>query len=292
MTALLHARHGLRSVVAERHPGTSILPRASGINVRTMEILRGLGLGLEPALRAVEVDVRGLLVVTDLETLPGPVLHTAPNLNLRGPEDPAWPSPTRQGFCGQDVLEALLVDRIRDSAAVEIWFDTELVGFGQDGSAVWAGLRGRTSDAFRTVRAEYLVAAGGAHSRIRDRLGIAMTGHDHMSDEINILFDADLSPALAGKRSIVFRLRNSWLPRGGILRSNDGARRWKLIEPDPGDMTSARLVQIIRGCAPRARDPGHRQVGQGRDARVRFDLDASSWSATPHTAWRRQARWE
>src|SRR5262249_23202253 len=124
-TALLLARHGVRSAVAERHPGTSILPRATGINVRTMEILRGLGLGLglglEPALRGGEGDVRGLLVLTDLETLARPLLHTAPNLNLRGPEDHAWPSPTRQGFCGQDVLEALLVDRIRDSAAFEIW---------------------------------------------------------------------------------------------------------------------------------------------------------------------------
>src|SRR5262249_34858304 len=105
-----------------------------------------------------------------------------------------------------------------------------------------AGLRGRTSDAFRTVRAEYLVAAGGAHSRIRDRLGIAMTGHDHMSDGINVLFAADLSPALGGTGSIVFRLRNPWLPMGGIPRSNHaqtleahraGSGRYDLRPPGP-----------------------------------------------------------
>ena len=53
--AVLLARHGVRSLVAERHPGTSILPRAFGSNVRTMEIFRGLG--LEEAIQAVEVDV-------------------------------------------------------------------------------------------------------------------------------------------------------------------------------------------------------------------------------------------
>jgi hypothetical protein len=38
IASVLLARHGVRSLVAERHSGTSILPRAFGINVRTMEI--------------------------------------------------------------------------------------------------------------------------------------------------------------------------------------------------------------------------------------------------------------
>jgi putative polyketide hydroxylase len=253
MTALLLARQGVRSLLAERRPGTSILPRATGLNVRTMEILRGLG--LEPALRAAEVDVRGLPVMTELETLSGPVLHLAANLNSPGPEDAGWPSPTRQSFCAQDVLEPVLVDAIRDSTRADLRFNTELVGFDQDGSGVSAQLRDRTSGAVRAVRASYLVAADGAHSEVRNALGIPMTGHDDMSDELNVLFQANLSAALAGKRSIIFRVRNTWLPAGGILRCNDGANLWSLITRDPGDVTPARLIDIIRGCAG---DPGLR----------------------------------
>ena len=42
-TALSAARHGARVLVVDRRPGTSGLPRATGINVRTMEILRTWG---------------------------------------------------------------------------------------------------------------------------------------------------------------------------------------------------------------------------------------------------------
>ena len=64
--SVLLARHGVRSLVAERHPGTSILPRAFGINVRTMEIFRVLG--MEDAIQAVEVDVARLpLLLLKLE---------------------------------------------------------------------------------------------------------------------------------------------------------------------------------------------------------------------------------
>jgi len=43
-TALSAARHGARVVVVERHPGTSVHPRATALTTRTMEILRGWGL--------------------------------------------------------------------------------------------------------------------------------------------------------------------------------------------------------------------------------------------------------
>ena len=42
-TAISAARHGARVLVVERHPGTSIFPRATGISTRTMEILRTWG---------------------------------------------------------------------------------------------------------------------------------------------------------------------------------------------------------------------------------------------------------
>ena len=43
-SALLLARQGIQTLLIERHPGTSIHPRARGINIRTMEIFRSVGL--------------------------------------------------------------------------------------------------------------------------------------------------------------------------------------------------------------------------------------------------------
>jgi len=45
--SLFLAEHGVRSLVVEHHPGTSIYPRAHGVNGRTMELMRELGLADE-----------------------------------------------------------------------------------------------------------------------------------------------------------------------------------------------------------------------------------------------------
>ena len=47
VTALGLARHGVRSILVERHPGTSIYPRATAVSLRSMEIFRGYGLDHE-----------------------------------------------------------------------------------------------------------------------------------------------------------------------------------------------------------------------------------------------------
>ena len=44
VTAIGLARHGVRSLVVERHPSTSIFPRATGVSTRSMEIFRGWGI--------------------------------------------------------------------------------------------------------------------------------------------------------------------------------------------------------------------------------------------------------
>src|SRR5215468_8013180 len=47
--SLLLSKHGVRSLLVERHPGTAIVPKARGINARTMEMYRQHG--VEQAIR-------------------------------------------------------------------------------------------------------------------------------------------------------------------------------------------------------------------------------------------------
>lgn len=248
--SILLAGHGVRSLVAERHETTSLLPRATAINVRTMEILRALD--LEPAVRRAEVDVRDLPLMLEMETLNGAVLATVPNLNAGDPSVPGWPSPTRMSFCAQDVFEPILVEAARRSDLSSICFGTDVAGVEQDGGGVSAELRDLVGGTRRSVRADYLIAADGAHSQVREALGIGMTGRD-ISTEVNILFDADLSRALAGRRSVLYNVRNEWLPDGGLFRNNDGRHRWTLFTRHFGDLAPSRCIEIIRGCAG---DPG------------------------------------
>ena len=53
----------------------------------------------------------------------------------------------------------------------------------------------------RRVRAQYLVAADGAHSSVRRQLGIEMAGRGSFADCVTIYFKADLR-ALIGDRNL------------------------------------------------------------------------------------------
>jgi putative polyketide hydroxylase len=47
--SILLSQQGIRSLLVERHPGTAIVPKARGINARTMEMYRQIG--IEQAIR-------------------------------------------------------------------------------------------------------------------------------------------------------------------------------------------------------------------------------------------------
>jgi putative polyketide hydroxylase len=245
MTSLLLARHRVRSLLVERHPGTSVLPRAAGINVRTMEIFRAIALDQE--VEANSHDSRGQDFLLEMTTLGGPIVETVPFLSGGDPDAPDSPSPSRFAFCSQDVLEPLLVAGLKRYQLCEPEFGTELVDFQQDGSGVRAELRERASGRVRQVRAEYMVAADGARSHVREALRIPMRGHDHLTRELNILFEADLSEAVRGRRAILHRVTHPMLPGRAIFRNLDGrGHRWTLFLPWFEDASPERCADVIR----------------------------------------------
>src|SRR5215204_1817931 len=89
VTSLTLAHHGVPSLLVEKHAGTSIYPRATGVSTRTMEIFRGLG--VEAAVRASSVDVLPLMHISP--TLPGPTVRVVP-LGFPTAEEAAAASPT------------------------------------------------------------------------------------------------------------------------------------------------------------------------------------------------------
>ncbi|MEI0735977.1 FAD-dependent monooxygenase [Paenibacillus sp. JTLBN-2024] len=56
--SLLLARQGIRPLVVERHPGTSIHPRVSSLTARTLEIFRSAG--IEDEIRREEPPFAGI----------------------------------------------------------------------------------------------------------------------------------------------------------------------------------------------------------------------------------------
>jgi 2-polyprenyl-6-methoxyphenol hydroxylase-like FAD-dependent oxidoreductase len=192
--ALLLGRHGVRSLVVEHHRGTAIHPRAASVTQRTMEIFRSMG--LEQVVRAKsEAQFVQDAGVVGVETLAGGVTaHYIANFN-DGIRDV---SPTVRVFLSQNVLEPTLKESAEQSGA-RMLFSTECVSFEQDADGIKALIRHRDTGETQTVRARYLIAADGAHSRIRDALGVRMRGHGTFSKSVTIYFRANLRRFLEGK---------------------------------------------------------------------------------------------
>lgn len=243
-TALFLAWHGVPCVVVERHPDLLIHPRLRGVNPRTMEVFRQAG--LEPAIKEVAYAGEDFAWVPVIAGSLADEEYTRPDEPAH--ELPAGISPSPFGPIDQDRLEILLRERAEKLGA-GIRFGTELAGFTQDEDGVTATLR--QDGAERTIRADYLVAADGATSPIRERLGVACDGPGVLFHTISVLAEADLSPALRGRRvSIAYLSR----PRPGtvLMAHDDAGERWILAagyDPaaeSPAGFTDERCAALFR----------------------------------------------
>jgi putative polyketide hydroxylase len=169
-SALL-AKHEVSSLLVEKRREVFIYPKARNLSFRSLEILRGLGLGDQA--RAVADRASGMVVKPALnsaeENLAIDIDALFAGLDQLGPE------PAVQ-YCPQSSLEPMLLAETRRWGS-EVRYGTELCSFEQDDTGVTAMLRHVGSGDSQTVRADYLIAADGVHSPIRNRLGIATSGH-------------------------------------------------------------------------------------------------------------------
>lgn len=195
-TAVFLGRHGVPSLVLERHTGTAIHPRAAAVTQRTMENYRAVGLEAEiEQIAETEFVQNGAIMA--VESLGGKELDWYFRSVNEGVEEI---SPSRRIFVTQIGLEPALV-RAAEETGARVEHSTEARIEAQDGDGVTVVLRPRDGRPERTVRARYVVAADGAHSPVREQLGIRNLGHGSFSDCITIYFRADVS-RLVGDRNL------------------------------------------------------------------------------------------
>jgi hypothetical protein len=83
-----------------------------------------------------------------------------------------------------------------------------MISFEQDATGVTAHIKHRDTGETATVRARYMIAADGAHSRVRERLGIPMRGRGVFSNSVTIYFRGDVGPLLRGRSLSVIYVIN------------------------------------------------------------------------------------
>jgi 2-polyprenyl-6-methoxyphenol hydroxylase-like FAD-dependent oxidoreductase len=198
--AMLLGSHGIPALAVEHHRGTAIHPRAAQITQRSMEIFRTVGVEQIVRQKSDQQFVQDGAIMA-VETLAGKELgYFIANLN-EGIRDV---SPCERVFISQSLLEPLLKSRA-DELGAELRFATDLVSFQQHQDHVHALIRHRDTGNTDNVNARYMIAADGAHSRVRDTLGIAMNGRGVFSRSVTIYFRADVTGLLRGRNlSVIY----------------------------------------------------------------------------------------
>jgi putative polyketide hydroxylase len=245
--AILLSRRGVASLLVERHPGTSIHPKARGINARTMEIFRQCG--VESAVRAAGLGHERSRFIVWARSLAGEELER--RVPWRSRPEALQTSPVLRCLCAQDDLEPVLRAHAASLPAGELRFGTELIDFQQDAEHVTATLR--EGGGGTRVRARYLIAADGARSRVRETLGIAMRGNAGIYRSINVLLRADLTPWVADRPAALYFIEQPGL-KATFLTIN-GVNRWGFLVnnlPVDGplhDYTPERCAALVRQAA-------------------------------------------
>ncbi|OJF09555.1 FAD-dependent oxidoreductase [Couchioplanes caeruleus] len=243
--ALFLARHQIPTVLVERHPGTSIHPRAWGWYPRTLELFRSAGLEQEVLHAAAGFADHRLNA--KVESLTGRELRSTV---LPAAEDLGDLTPSRQISLGQDRLEPL-VRAAAERSGARLLFHTEAVDLVQDDDGVTVTVRDRDTGERRTLRARYVIAADGARSPLREKLGVSAHGRGVFRHQVSILFRAPLTEALAGRRFSICQIENPQV--SAILGHDDSLTEGTLIvtyKPEAGeaasDFTAERCVQLVR----------------------------------------------
>ncbi|MFJ3535584.1 FAD-dependent oxidoreductase [Streptomyces sp. NPDC090109] len=224
--SLFLGRLGVPHVLVERHAGTSIHPRGRGNNVRTMELFRGAG--VRPRIRdaaSVLAGNNGILQAPSLTGDAGEWLFREidPGGGL------ARFSPAEWCLCSQNDLEPVLRESALELGG-DLRYATELMSFEQDADGVTARVKSRETGEHTTFRADYLVAADGPRSPVRERLGIGQNGPGDLFHNVSVTFTSrNLADVVGDRRFIVCYLTDPGAD--GALLPVDNRERWVFHAP-------------------------------------------------------------
>lgn len=239
--SLLLQQQGIQPLLIERRAEVSWHPRARNLNFRTLEVFRGLGLAEQ--IRAAGAPVSRIFARSQLcSPEQKEVMDPGAQLNTRdlSPEPLFW-------YCPQSRHEPILLAAARKGAA-EVRYATELTAFTQDEDGVTAKLRHDPTRESYTVRAQFLVAADGSHSTVRESLGIPCQGIGKLDEHwVFIYLRAPWRQFIRGHDSDAFLIDNPDV-HGIFMAAEQDLGMFVLTQGEnAGEITRERALQLMRG---------------------------------------------
>lgn len=167
-SALL-ARYGVSSLLVEKRREIFVYPKARNLTFRSLEILRGLGVGNQ--VHAVADHISTMVAKTTLAS--GDETDVIDRDFFPSVEGLS-PEPFGQ-YCPQSRLEPILLAETRRRGS-EVRYGVQVESFTHDDTGVVATLTDLDHGASSEVTADYLLAADGTHSPVRKQLDIKTSG--------------------------------------------------------------------------------------------------------------------
>jgi putative polyketide hydroxylase len=229
--SLLLLQQGIQPMLVERRAEVSWYPRARNLNFRTMEIFRGLGLIDEiraAGSRVSRIFARQHIASSEEKQVMDPA--TLLDTKAFSPEPFLW-------YCPQSRFEPILLAAARERGA-DVHYGTELVELLQDDTGVTATLKDGSTLESRTVRAQFLVGADGAHSTVREALKIPTKGKGALDEHwVFIYFRAAWEEFVRGHETDVFLIENPDV-RGMFLIAEKNLGMFILQQKETGEELS------------------------------------------------------
>src|SRR5204863_2377713 len=221
-----------------------------GLAQPTMEMFRSVG--IEENIHQFEAPFYmsgNLLMVESLVGQEFDVLQEDVDAFFIGDSSPALGSQI-----AQDVLEPILRAQ-SEQLGGDLRFGTELVAFEQDEDGITATIRERESSSTRTVRAQFLVAADGGDSGVRQQFGIGRHGKGSLFNCVSMIFEADLMELFRKRHAVMCFVANGTISNAALVPYPGSSARpdlFRLDAPyDPeeetlADYPEARCLSLIR----------------------------------------------
>src|SRR5262245_56560408 len=226
--SLLLQQQGIASLLVERRPDVSWYPRARNLTFRTLEVFRGLGLEAQVLAAGTHLSRtfrKQTLASPEREEFPSieQAVHITDHPEILTPEPLFW-------YCPQSRLEPLLLAEAKRRGC-DVRYNTELVSFTQDAQGVSATISDRATGTSSVIQAAYLLGADGAHSRIRDALGVKAEGLGLLDEHYTfIYFRADWGDLIRGYEADAILIQRPSFQ--GFFLITDADRGMFLIQAD------------------------------------------------------------
>ena len=217
--ALCLAKCGIKSVIIERQPEINTHPKAHELNTRSLEILASLGISLEElsAEASPKSDGCRIAFCTTINEEFG-AIDLLKDIDDPEKYDRYLESDVPYLNISQTEVERIIRRHVTANPHIDLRLNHEWQSVETSVKDTRSSIKDRSDDRVYEIEADWLIAADGAGSRVRQARGIEMIGPEKIQDFKNAYFELNLRDHIERPAKLLLDLRTG--RRGHIHRAS------------------------------------------------------------------------